>query len=499
MKFFMSLVFLFAFFANACKTPQRADSSVKDSQDGRPPTTQETLDVAAVLKAMQKIRTHEAHVSNKQVVESCMANNTPHWSPIVSHMYCQIGQPRSCFTGFIRSQQPPIAGTNQAYINAFKHCLKDPSWAWIKADPEILNPLKYVMLTVYGPNATNPLTIASQPFTIESQDEAINKFYRVTNDTNCSKRYKSFTDFLRPNQRCGKFGATNSPDMAAAQKHLDSVVDLVNKGSKNCSWSGQAITSADTNGEYTYKISYLRTDNNTRDTFADWPGDKTASARSEADLWLTEYTDPSSLGSLGCEVKTKPTSTGATTTVTAAKQHLRESIDLVNKASANCKWISPKSVKLDPKNPGEYYYDVSVKNSTTGKRIDYNGFFGTIAMTPSATSKEWLAEYDTHLEDSKCAPIVSATQSTKLARAHVKDTLLELNKKVKNCEWHSPTLQSTDPKGEYEYSVKVKRLKTGDQIQYTGFYANFNVSVADEVKNYFVYWSDLKDSGCSKL
>jgi hypothetical protein len=259
------------------------------------------------------------------------------------------------------------------------------------------------------------------------------------------------------------------------------------------------VTDTGSGGSYTFEVSYLRTDNNEKDTFAGWVGESTIAARSEADSWLNDYSDKSALGDLGCETKSKPASTGTTTTVAAAKKHLRESIDLVNKASANCKWISPKSVKLDQNNPGEYYYDVSVKNSTTGKRIDYKGFFGTVDMTPAATSKEWIAEYETHLEDSKCAPIVSATQSAKLARVHVKETLVELNKKVKNCEWHSPTLQATDPKGEYEYSVKVRRLKTGDQIQYTGFYANFNVSVADEVKNYFTYWSDLKDSGCSKL
>jgi hypothetical protein len=150
MRFPFIFAIFFALTANACKTPQgTSDSSVKDSQDGVPPTSQETLDVDAVLKAMKKIRTHEKKVANKQVVEACMANTTPHWAPIVSHFYCQIGQARSCFTGFLRSQQPPLAGTNLAYKKAFEHCLKsDPNWAWIKADPEILNPMKYVMMTV---------------------------------------------------------------------------------------------------------------------------------------------------------------------------------------------------------------------------------------------------------------------------------------------------------------------------------------------------------------
>jgi len=152
----------------SCKTSESAQTSdVMSAFDGHPPTTTgNRLEVAAVVKAMQEIQRVDGAVSVKSSVEACTANDTPHWSPIVSHFYCQIGRARACFTGYVRDSSKANFQTNQSYRDAYNYCAADSRFSWIPANPIVAPVFKYIMFTVYGAGV--------DAFTIDSQDQAIN-------------------------------------------------------------------------------------------------------------------------------------------------------------------------------------------------------------------------------------------------------------------------------------------------------------------------------------
>lgn len=185
-----------------CKARNNVDqgSALQSAADGNPPTgTGNTLDVNTIVAAMKKIQAKDSSVSTQSAIEACTRNDTPHWSYIVSHFYCQIGQGRACFSGYVRDQSKPGFGTTQAYRDGFDTCSNDPSFNYIAQDPALANAFKYVMFTVYSPGGINT-------FTTESQDAAINEFYSVTSPANCNLRFTSSTDSRRSaNERCGTF------------------------------------------------------------------------------------------------------------------------------------------------------------------------------------------------------------------------------------------------------------------------------------------------------
>jgi hypothetical protein len=197
---------------SGCKSSGRleADSESASAADGQPPTTKNNpLDVAAVVKVMNKIKDHEKGTVTRALAEKCMGNDTPHWSYIVSHFYCQIGLGRSCFTKYVLNPSNPDLGTNKIYRDAYAACSSHAQFKYIADDPEISRVFQYIMFTVNSP-------VGIDAFTVESQDEAINQFYGVTSPSNCAERFASSTDKRRPaSQRCGRFGAGEN-DLPAA-------------------------------------------------------------------------------------------------------------------------------------------------------------------------------------------------------------------------------------------------------------------------------------------
>jgi hypothetical protein len=152
---------------------------------------------ASVLAAMERIRTAQ-HVripkgtqrtKNNRVdantISACLGNEATHWSDLIIHYYCQLGQARSCYTNTIRGKAQSIGGDqslDQAAkiqklqtirTETFAECAAtvatNPHWAWLmdKQQGDQAEVFQYVM---------NSQTFA---FDMEQQQALINKFYRI--------------------------------------------------------------------------------------------------------------------------------------------------------------------------------------------------------------------------------------------------------------------------------------------------------------------------------
>lgn len=156
-----------------------------------PSGTNNPLAKAQVLAAMEQIRTEQKMDLNSYVIP-CLANDTPHWSDIVIHYYCQLGAPRQCFTPKARQFTKDLAG----YTRAYNECETENDFTFVaRKQPDMF---RYIMYSVYTSGGVNT-------FTQEDQDEVINKFYGVTDPTNpsdCGKRPRRKNESRAAGKHC---------------------------------------------------------------------------------------------------------------------------------------------------------------------------------------------------------------------------------------------------------------------------------------------------------
>lgn len=172
-----------------------------------PPSTPDSqLATAEVLDAMKKIE-NQYHMDLNSFVIPCLANDTPHWSDIVSHYYCILGQPRSCFSPKARANTKDLAG----YEKAYDDCKNDPDFKWVSTNqPDMF---RYIMYSVYTPAKT-------KTFRQDDQDQVINEFYKITdpeNPADCKKRPLRKNESRPAGQHCGKRVVSAAAAVSPAQ------------------------------------------------------------------------------------------------------------------------------------------------------------------------------------------------------------------------------------------------------------------------------------------
>jgi hypothetical protein len=169
-----------------------------------PPSTPDSaLAMPEVLAAMKQIKS-TYNMDLNQYVIPCLDNDTPHWSDIVIHYYCLLGQPRQCFTPAARANSKDLAG----YEKAYEGCKDNSDFKWVSQNqPDVF---RYIMYSVYTPAKT-------KTFRQEDQDKVINDFYGITdpeNATECNKRPRRKNETRPAGQHCGKRYAGQTPPVA---------------------------------------------------------------------------------------------------------------------------------------------------------------------------------------------------------------------------------------------------------------------------------------------
>jgi hypothetical protein len=176
---------------------------VWDSQINRPGQKM-PLAKNEVLQVMKKYKQKYWGTNgdmNSDLLAKCLANDVPEWSDLMIHFYCQIGEPRLCFSTQAKLGKRKI----EHYMNAYGVCSKVPPFNWVAE--ETGDVFRYVMYTV----GLTKMSASVDAFRQEDQDDVINSFYGVTGASNCHLRPTRFNQ-TDPNFPCGKkFAATGSP------------------------------------------------------------------------------------------------------------------------------------------------------------------------------------------------------------------------------------------------------------------------------------------------
>ncbi|MEZ4742783.1 MAG: hypothetical protein R3B45_10095 [Bdellovibrionota bacterium] len=202
-----------------------------------PQTTDRTsrpLKKSVVYKAMEKVRNYyhsqvevehipdltEKNYVDKYTIQGCLNNEAKHWSDLTLHFYCQFGQMRSCYTGFIRNNANNIPSMDtkekqfnalkRLRIDAFEYCaaqgrlVDDPSfkgnvaqdmieWNWLMdannfvkvTNPSTGSDEEYSLASIFE----YVMTSSTFMFFMGDEQELLNVYYRVEDSkTQCEKR-----------------------------------------------------------------------------------------------------------------------------------------------------------------------------------------------------------------------------------------------------------------------------------------------------------------------